>query len=225
MVLAFAIKVEMPVFRTVCWLKIVLTPTVALLSDVDSEVKALRPEETWALVGEAASATMVEIAVEKRTASEVVCDSTTLPEVAPDKAVELTVEVEVPAEISVETAPEREVCDDKVVLTDDERAVAADKAADVVAETEVSPDRVCETTETRDVSAEAAVETETVVVMPFGSTACSAVITGKASSDLGAVPRVQAMIVRPVMGHSNFGRRNPGRTAPGRRPRGYAAEG
>jgi hypothetical protein len=59
-------------------------PTVAVDSDVDRLVNALRPEETCALVGVAASATIVEIAVEKITPSEVTLERLVLSSVAPE---------------------------------------------------------------------------------------------------------------------------------------------
>ena len=78
------------------------TPTVAVDSEVLRLVKALRPEDTWALVGEAASATMVESAVEKITPSDVVAEIPVDSEVVRDSAEELTS----PAEVVVDNAAE-----------------------------------------------------------------------------------------------------------------------
>ena len=70
-------------------------PTVTVLSEVDRLEKALRPDDTCALVGLAPSATIVEMAVEKTTPNEVVDDRATLSEVLPERAVELTTPADV----------------------------------------------------------------------------------------------------------------------------------
>lgn len=103
-------------------------PTVQVDSEVDSEVKALRPEETWALVGLAPSATMVEMAVEKITPNEVVDDKAVLSEVLPESAVELTTPADVVVLRAADVIADSDVWVDLAELSDDEMATSSDRA-------------------------------------------------------------------------------------------------
>ena len=82
------IAFEMPVFSAVTCDSTDDVPIVVVDSEEDRLVKALRPEETWALVGDAPSVTMVERALEKSTPSEVVPEKLVLFRVAPERTVE-----------------------------------------------------------------------------------------------------------------------------------------
>ena len=100
---------------------------VAVESEPDRLVKALRPEETCALVGVAASATIVEIAVENSTPSEVTLERLVLSSVAPLKAVETTTPADVVVERAVDVMPDSEVWLDSAELVDVEIAVFSDR--------------------------------------------------------------------------------------------------
>lgn len=134
---SFNTAVETAELSNVCCDRIVDTPTVVVDSDVERLVKALRPEETWALVGVAASATMVEMAVESSTASEVVLERLVLSSVAPESAVDATTPAEVVLDRAVEVMLDSEVWDDSAVLEDVEIAVAMDCPPEICAVWEV----------------------------------------------------------------------------------------
>lgn len=126
---AFSLEsaVETAVFSSVTCESTVETPSTAVDSEVDRLVKALRPEETCALVGVAASATMVETAVDISTASEVTLERLVLSRVAPLKAVETTTPAEVVVERAVEQIADNDVWLDLVVLDEVESAVLSER--------------------------------------------------------------------------------------------------
>jgi hypothetical protein len=124
---SLATAVLTPVLASVTWLRTVEMPIVTVDSEDDRLVKALRPEETWALVGEPASATIVEMAVEKITASEVVLERLVLSSVAPESAVETTTPAEVVVERAVDVIPLSDVWLDNAVLAEDDSCVLSER--------------------------------------------------------------------------------------------------
>ena len=151
-------------------------PIVVVESDEDKLVKAERPDETWALVGLAPSAVMVEMAVENSTAREVVPDRLVLSRVAPLSAVETTTPAEVVADSAVEVMPLSEVWLDFAVLVavesdwSCERLVCGDSDVKLLS----ADDSVVETEFWDDVT----LETEAVIVRPPGSVLCNAWVCG-----------------------------------------------
>lgn len=166
---SLATAVETPVFATVICERLVEIPTTVVDSEVERLVKALRPEETWALVGDAPSATIVEMAVEKRTASEVVPERLVLSRVAPERAVETTTPAEVVVDSAAEVIPDREVWVDLAVLDEVEIAVLRDVPEDTCVVCEVCAERRLETVDERELSVPSTVDTEGVIVRPPGS--------------------------------------------------------
>ena len=118
--------VDTPVLANVSWDSTVEMPTVVVDREVDRLLKALAPEETCALVGDAPSATIVEMAVEKITAREVVPERLVLSSVAPLRAVETTTPAEVVVERAADVVPDSDVCVDLAVLELVEIAVFSD---------------------------------------------------------------------------------------------------
>jgi len=126
-------------------------PIVTVESELDRLVRALRPEETCALVGDAASATMVEMAVENSTAREVVLERLVLSSVAPESAVDTTTPADVVVESAADVMPEREVWVDLAVLDDVDRAVSSETALETCVVCEFSMLTAAEIVEESDV--------------------------------------------------------------------------
>jgi hypothetical protein len=93
-------------------------------------VKALRPEETCALVGVAASATIVEIAVENSTAKRGHVGKAGAFQGGPERAVETTTPAEVVVDRAVEVIADSDVWLDLAVLDEDESAVFSERLLD-----------------------------------------------------------------------------------------------
>lgn len=170
--------VEMPVLARVSWLSTVEMPTVTVDSDVDSEVKALKPDDTWALVGLAPSATIVEMAVEKSTPSDVADDRPVLSEVAPESAVELTRPAEVVVESAADVMPDSDVWADRAELDEDDSAVFIDWTDETSVVCEVWADSSLEMVDDSEASRPSTVETFVVFVSPIGSTLSSSFVSG-----------------------------------------------
>lgn len=193
--------VEMPVFSAVTWLSTDDVPVVVVDRLVDRLVKALRPEDTCALVGEAPSATIVEIAVEKRVASDTVPEKLVLFRVAPLRAVDAGADTDVAAESAWLATPDRDVCVESAVLTDVERTLSLESAEDASVVWEVAPTATVESVVESEVSAEAAVDTDPVGEVAPGSTAFRTLVVGNALASRTAVPNVPASTIR-VIRHS-----------------------
>ena len=169
---------ETPVFAVTMLDRTVLEPVTVVDSDVLRLVKALRPEETCALVGEAASATMLEIAVEKRTASDVVPLRLVLSSVAAESADDTIEDTDVGELSAPEVMADRLVCVDSATETDVEREVSAEAPEETFVVRTPSltntVDRVVET----DVRPEFVFDTEAVIVRFPGSAAFSTLAVG-----------------------------------------------
>jgi hypothetical protein len=142
---SFATAVDTALLASVICDRTVEMPVVVVESEPDRLVKALRPPETCALVGDAPSATMVEIAVENRTAVEVVAERLVLSSVAPLSAVETTTPAEVVVESAVDVIPESDVWVDLAVLAEDDMVVLSDTPDETCVVCEVWADRRLET--------------------------------------------------------------------------------
>lgn len=153
-------------------------PIVVVDSEVDRLVKALRPDETWALVGEAPSATIVEIAVEKMTPSEVVPERLVLSRVAPERAVETTTPAEVVVDSAAEVIPERDVWLDNAVLDELDSAVLSDRLVETCVACEVCAEISLEMVEDTELSVPRTVETDPVNVRFAGSAAFITLVCG-----------------------------------------------
>jgi hypothetical protein len=153
-------------------------PTVAVDSDVDRLVNALRPEETCALVGVAASATIVEIAVEKMTPSEVTLERLVLSSVAPERAVETTTPAEVVVERAVDVIADKDVWLDFAALEDVESAVFSERLLDTWVVCEVCADTSLEIVVDIELSVPRTVDTEPVIVRPDASAAFRTLVVG-----------------------------------------------
>lgn len=146
--------------------------------ELDRLVKALRPEETCALVGEAPSTTMVEIAVEKRTASEVVPEKLVLFRVAPLRTVDPTDDTEVAADSAWLVTPDKDAWLDSAVLVEDEKVVSLESAVDACDVWELPAMTTVESTVDSETSAEEAAETDPVGDSAPGSVAFRTFVTG-----------------------------------------------
>lgn len=174
----FEIAVETPVFSRVTWLRTVEIPIVTVDSEPDRLVKALRPEEMCALVGDAPSATIVEMALEKMTASEVVPERLVLSSVAPDNADETLRPAEVVLDRAVEAVPDSEVWVDLAEEEDVDSAVASDVPAETWVVCEVWAESRLETVDDSELSVARTFETEPVIVRPPGSAGFKTLVWG-----------------------------------------------
>ncbi len=151
---------------------------MAVDSELDRLVRALKPDETWALVGAAASATMVEIAVEKRTASEFVLEMLVLSRTAPESAVETTTPAEVVVDRAAEVMADSEVWLDLHELDAVESALFSERLLDTWAVCEVWADTSLEIVVDIEVSKPSVVDTEVAIVSPAPSTPLSTFVVG-----------------------------------------------
>ena len=192
------IVAEIPVFRRVTWDRTDDTPILVVDRLDERLVNALRPEETWALVGDAPSATMVEIAVEKSTPSEVVPEKLVLFRVAPERTVEAADDTEVAEDSAELVTPDKEVCVDFAVLEEDEKVVSLDRALEAWLVCELPVVTIVEITVDKETAAELAAEIEPVGDSAPGSVAFRTFVTGKADGSRMAAPSVPAMTIRPA---------------------------
>jgi hypothetical protein len=174
----FRTAVDTPVLASVTCDRTVEIPTFAVESEVDRLLKALSPEDTWALVGVAASATIVDSAVEKSTASEVVPERLVLSRVAPDRAVDTTTPAEVVVDRAVDVIPERDVWLDKALLEADESAVFSDRLLETCVACEVCAEISLEIVEETVVLLARTVDTDEVFVSPTPSTTFRTLVSG-----------------------------------------------
>ena len=173
-----ATAVDTPVLaRTTCD-RTVETPTTAVDSEVDRLVRALKPEDTWRLVGTAASATMVEIAVENSTPSEIVLDRLVLSRTAPESAVDTTTPAEVVLEMAVEVIAESEVWVDLAVLDEVEIAVFSERPVETWTVCEFWADSSLDNVVDIELSVPRTVDTELVNVRLLPSTPLSTLVVG-----------------------------------------------
>lgn len=170
--------VETPVLASTTCDSTVEMPTVVVDSDVLRLVKALRPDETCALVGDAPSATIVEIAVEKITPSEVVPERLVLSRIAPDRAVETTTPAEVVVESAVDVIADSEVWLDLAELDEVDRAVSSESALETWLACEVWADSSLETVVDSELLVPWKVETELAIVRPAPSTPFNTLVVG-----------------------------------------------
>ncbi len=146
--------------------------------DEDRLVSALRPEETWALVGVAPSATIVEMAVEKITPSEIVLERLVLSKVAPERAVETTMPAEVVVDRAVEVTADNDVWLDFAELEEVERAVFSERLLDTWAVWDTWADNSLEIVVDIELSVPRTVETEPVIVREAPSTPFRTFVVG-----------------------------------------------
>lgn len=158
-----ATAVDTPVLASVTCERTVEMPTTAVDSEPERLVSALRPEETCALVGVAASATIVEMAVENSVASEMVFERLVLSRVAPESAVDTTTPAEVVVESAVEVIPDSEVWVDLAVLVDDDMTVLSETPEDTCVVCEVWVEMRLETVVESELFEPSTVETEVAV--------------------------------------------------------------
>lgn len=173
-----ATAVDTPVLAKTSWDRLVEMPTVQVDSEVDSEVKALRPDDTWALVGDAPAATMVEIAVEKITPSDVVDDRAVLREVLPESAVELTTPAEVVVDSAAEVTADSDVWLDLAELSELDSAVSSDSAEETRVVSETCADSSLEIVFDIATSRLSVFDTEVAIVRPAPSTPLSTLVVG-----------------------------------------------
>lgn len=190
---------EMPVLRATVCESTLDTPMVAVDSEPDMLVKALRPDETCRLVGEAPSATIVEMADEKSTAREVVADRTVLSDVAPLSAVEATLETDVAEDRAFEDVPDRDVWMERLTLEEFEICVFSDEALEIWTVWEFCSEIRVDTPVDTETSALMTVETEPVRTRPAGSAPFITFVGGKASRSRIWGPSTPAMTTYPVI--------------------------
>ena len=169
---------ETPVSAVTMRDRTVLEPVTVVDRDVLRLVTALRPEETCALVGDAPSRTLMEIAVEKRTASDVVPLRLVLSSVAAESADDTIEDTDVGELSAPEVMADRLVCVDSATETDVEREISAEPPEETFVVRTPSltntVDRVVET----DVRPEFVFDTEAVIVRFPGSAAFSTLAVG-----------------------------------------------
>lgn len=173
-----ATAVDTPVLAGVTCDSTVEIPTTAVDSEDDRLVKALRPEDTWALVGTPASTTIVEIAVENNAAKEMVLDRLVLSSVAPERAVETTTPAEVVVESAADVIAESDVWLDLAVLDEVESAVLSERLPDTWVVCEAWADNSLEIVVDIELSVPSTVDTEPVIVRLEPSTPFRTFVVG-----------------------------------------------
>lgn len=170
--------VEMPVLASTSCDRFVEMPTVTVDSEVDRLEKALRPDDTCALVGLAPSATIVEMAVEKTTPSEVVDDRAVLSEVLPESAVELTTPAEVVVDRAADAIADSEVWVDLAELSALDNATSSDRALETWLAWLFCADSSLEIVDDSELLLPSTLEMELAIVRPEPSTPFSTLVCG-----------------------------------------------
>ncbi len=175
---SLATAVDTPVLARVSTLRTVEMPTFAVDSEVDRLVNALRPEETWALVGVAPSATQVEMAVENSTPSDVVLERLVLSRTAALMALELTTPADVVVDSAAEVIADSEVWLDLAELSEVDKAVSSESAVETWVVCTAWMDSSLDMVVDIELSVPSTVETEPVIVRAEPSTAFRILVVG-----------------------------------------------